>query len=96
MKLRSLAIIIALAVSLMSGCFGGLGNINRTARPALTKQYLEYLNDSDERRRVDNEWLDSVDIFKKAGWERPAHPWGDRSLASMGIAKAKSHQYSKQ
>ena len=80
----------------MSGCFGGLGDINRTARPALTKQYLEYLNEVDERRRVDNEWLESVDVFKNAGWKRPSHPWGDKSLASMGIEKVKSHQYSNQ
>ncbi len=78
------------------GCFGGLGDINQTARPALTKQYLEYLEDVKVRKSVDDEWLNSVEVFQKANWKKPLHPWGDKSLASMGITKVKSHKYSNQ
>jgi hypothetical protein len=96
MKAFSLIIATLLLAIIVSGCFGGLGDINRTARPALTKQYLDYLNDKNERQRVDDEWLDSVEVFKNAGWKKPSHPWGDKSLTSMGIPKVKSHKYSNQ
>jgi hypothetical protein len=84
------------AVSFACGCFGGFGDINRTARPALTQQYLHYINDSDERRRVDDEWLKSIASAKEAGWRRTQHLWGDKSLAEMGIVKVKTHKYSDQ
>ena len=95
MKVICRLIVMAFVVCI-SGCFGGLGDINETARPALTQQYMDYLNNAETHKRVDAEWLESVATFRKAGWRKPFHPWGDRALKSMGIQKVRAHQYSNQ
>lgn len=81
----------ALLVTMLSGCFGGVPSYE-VRKKALTSKYHIYIEDKEERARVDAEW-----IRKNEGLEFGflPHPYGDEALKGYGIEKVGNHKYSK-
>jgi len=83
---------ILLILSLiLSGCFGGVPSY-KVRKEALTPKYHLYLEDAEEREKIDAEWLRSN---KDLGFGFLPHPYGDQALLDYGIKKEKNHKYSK-
>ena len=69
-------------------------NIYETSRPAVTRQYEDYLNNKSIRSKIDQEWINDTKLLVGDGFNRVAHPYGDNSLNEMGIKKIRIHKYS--
>jgi hypothetical protein len=84
-------ILLLFLVLIVTGCFGGVPSSD-VRKEALSPKYSLYLENQEERNKVDNEWLESN---KKLDFGFLPHPYGDESLLSYGIIKKKNHKYSK-
>lgn len=71
-------------------------NIYKMTRPAVTRQYREYLENENVRKQVDGDWMNNNQKLAEDGFAKIRHPYGDQSLKEMGIEKVKEHKFSNQ
>ena len=69
-------------------------NIYDTSRPAVTRQYEDYLESDSIRSKTDQEWINNNKLLVRDGFRPVSHQNGDNSLEEMGIRKIKNHKFS--
>lgn len=69
-------------------------NIYETSRPAVTRQYQDYLDNDSIRSKTDQEWVINNKLLVRDGFSPVPHPYGDNSLKEMGIEKIRGHKFS--
>lgn len=76
----------------LNSCFSF--NMQETARPAVTRQYMEYLRNDRVRHSVDRDWQKSNQSLVQSGLAPEPHPYGDKLLKKWGIEKMEDHKFS--
>lgn len=89
---ENLIALICIGILVFTSCMDR--NIYETSRPAVTRQYEDYLKNESIRFKIDQEWINDTELLVRDGFRPVPHPYGDNSLKEMGIEKIRIHKFS--